>query len=290
MIMDKLTIEEKAKAYDEAIKRVENIKTGKCKTTFMFTEGLFEHIFPEIKENGDEKIKKALIEHFAGAHSSLYPYKGFTKEQILAWIEKQGQQDKVEPKFHKGEWIVFNGLTLYIGEDKSFYGTTTNDGINNSYDYWDIDNVARLWIIEDAKDGDVLYLQHDGKEHIIIYKGVIKERFRTFISAYCAYNSIVDAFCFADVSRYTDIAYGGIMPATKEQRDTLFAKMKEAGYEWDVEKKELKKIENKIEIPFGAKDSELQEATYYIPKGFYSVLDGNKVIIKRFKNPRPQNN
>ena len=29
-------------------------------------------------------------------------------------------------------------------------------------------------------------------------------------------------------------------PATKEQRDLLFQKMKEAGYEWDAEKKELK--------------------------------------------------
>lgn len=61
----------------------------------------------------------------------------------------------------------------------------------------------------------------------------------------------------------------------------------------DVDDAYLKGVtdaKNEIEIPFGAKDSELQEATYYIPKGFYSVLDGNKVIIKRFKPPRPQNN
>ena len=32
-------------------------------------------------------------------------------------------------------------------------------------------------------------------------------------------------------------------PATKEQRDLLFQKMKEAAYEWDAEKKKLKKIE-----------------------------------------------
>ena len=34
-----------------------------------------------------------------------------------------------------------------------------------------------------------------------------------------------------------------IHPATEEQRDLLFQKMKEAGYTWDAEKKELKKIE-----------------------------------------------
>ena len=35
-----------------------------------------------------------------------------------------------------------------------------------------------------------------------------------------------------------------IHPATKEQRELLFAKMKEAGYEWNAEKKEVKKIES----------------------------------------------
>ena len=32
-----------------------------------------------------------------------------------------------------------------------------------------------------------------------------------------------------------------VTPATKEQCDLLFAKMKEAGYEWDNDKKELMK-------------------------------------------------
>ena len=34
---------------------------------------------------------------------------------------------------------------------------------------------------------------------------------------------------------------GNIHPATKEQRGQFFKKMKEAGYTWDEEKKELKK-------------------------------------------------
>lgn len=37
-----------------------------------------------------------------------------------------------------------------------------------------------------------------------------------------------------------------IHPATKEQRDLLLQKMKEAGYKWDTEKKELKKEKSKI--------------------------------------------
>lgn len=34
-------------------------------------------------------------------------------------------------------------------------------------------------------------------------------------------------------------------------------------------------------IPFGASDSELMEATYFIPQGYHAVIDGNKVTIKK---------
>ena len=36
-----------------------------------------------------------------------------------------------------------------------------------------------------------------------------------------------------------------------------------------------------IKIPFGAKDSELVEATYFIPEGMEAVIEGDKVIIRR---------
>ena len=39
------------------------------------------------------------------------------------------------------------------------------------------------------------------------------------------------------------------------------------------------------EIPFGASDSELMEATYFIPQGYHAVIDGNKVIIKKGEEP-----
>ena len=38
-----------------------------------------------------------------------------------------------------------------------------------------------------------------------------------------------------------------------------------------------------IEIPFGAKDSELQEATYLIPKGFHAEIKDDEVLIKKGK-------
>ena len=53
----------------------------------------------------------------------------------------------------------------------------------------------------------------------------------------------------------------------------------------DVVDDEKERFENEIEIPYGAKDSELQEATYYIPKGFHAEIDDDKVVIKKGENP-----
>ena len=268
-----MTQEEKAKAYDNVREKI----------AIRFGSNVADEIFSQFEMSEDERIMKELLEHLRKLleiYDTLQTEEEYSKVQSwIAWLEKQGEKakyhdicdkcvrqptcqsdcflqqgeqkptDKVEPKFKVGDWVVRYGETLQIsGIDTVLDGT---------FHYWftkgtwlsskKMEN-AMLWTIRDAKDGDVLYLQHDGKEHIIIYKGVIKERFRTFVSAYCAYNGIVDAFCFADVSRYIDIAYGGIMPATKEQRNLLFQKMKEAGYKWDAEKKELKKIEPKFKV------------------------------------------
>lgn len=38
-------------------------------------------------------------------------------------------------------------------------------------------------------------------------------------------------------------------------------------------------------IPFGASDSELMEATYFIPQGYHAVIESNKVIIKKGEEP-----
>lgn len=36
-----------------------------------------------------------------------------------------------------------------------------------------------------------------------------------------------------------------------------------------------------VEIPFGAKDSELEEVSYDIPKGYHAEIEDNKVVIKK---------
>ena len=114
--MKELSIEQKAKAYDEAIKRVENIRTGKCETTFMFTEGLLEHIFPELAESEDERIKQKLIEFFKDFGKTRSHCWSISIPDILAWLEKQGEQK------HQ-----YNSRPRYVGEGELLGKKDTDD-------------------------------------------------------------------------------------------------------------------------------------------------------------------
>lgn len=108
--MKELSIEEKARRYDGAIKRLEDIETGKCQKTFMFTEGLFNYIFPELVESEDERIRKWLIYYFKEVCDNVSEKE---KKGVLDWLEKQGEQmpvGKVEPKFHEGDIIIHKEL------------------------------------------------------------------------------------------------------------------------------------------------------------------------------------
>lgn len=79
------------KDYKKILKGVINIIATTEKTDIGFAHicSYLSDNCDELFESEDERIRKAIIEHFEGSHSSMYPYKGFTKEQILAWLEKQ---------------------------------------------------------------------------------------------------------------------------------------------------------------------------------------------------------
>ena len=168
------------------------------------------------------------ISNSKSAEIMLFP----SKEQ-RDW-SKFNVPDKIEPKFNVGDWIVFNGFVLYVKKVvNGFYITISKGGIPNSYD-WDIDNIARLWTIQDAKDGDVLV----NGSNIFIFHFINNRR----LMGYCHvnmddgnfYNDIGRNECFCTID-------APVTPATKEQRDALMKAMNDAGYEWDTEKKELRR-------------------------------------------------
>lgn len=163
-------------------------------------------------------------------------------EQVDKSFEKQREQkpnNKVEPKFHEGDFIVNDycmGKVIALTDDA--YLLDTGQGIPFSCEH-----NAHLWTIADAKDGDVLYARGNYfKEYIFLFSSFTEDN---VISTHFGYDVFHETFD-KKISRFgRKEDFISVTPANKEQRDLLFQKMKEAGYEWDAEKLELKKIEKK---------------------------------------------
>ena len=90
------TIEEKAKRYDEAYKVAESIHRFSSNPAEIKR---MEEIFPSLKEYEGERIRNVLI-GWINLESSISfgdTFDGFSKEQILAWLEKQGKPVEINP-------------------------------------------------------------------------------------------------------------------------------------------------------------------------------------------------
>ena len=139
--------------------------------------------------------------------------------------------NKTAPKFKVGDWITDDTDTYQIVKiEDEWYITDEGDKVCFSV----IHQGYHLWTIQDAKDGDIIVNDFVGGTCVAIYKSFTNDG----TNIYC--HLVNNDFC---PKHGTSNAKWH--PSTKEQRDILFSKMKEAGYEWDAEKKELKKIEQK---------------------------------------------
>lgn len=85
--MKELSIEDKAKRYEKLSKEVKDFFDGKQKMYSDVTQTL-EHLFPELKENEDERIRETLIGLFS--NNGKKEWKNIPTEKIIAWLEKQG--------------------------------------------------------------------------------------------------------------------------------------------------------------------------------------------------------
>jgi hypothetical protein len=154
---------------------------------------------------------------------------------IKALVTEEMPIYNVEPKFKVGDWVVFNNKhqSIYqveIIEDGYYILRHTYGG---TFRVCVLHNESlRLWTIEDAKDGDVLV---DVYGNIGIFEKRYGINWHTYF--YLGYKGRF----ISEGGSHGSICY----PATKEQRDFLSQKMKEAGYMWDEERKELKHDESK---------------------------------------------
>ena len=217
-----MTEKEKAEAYDEAIERAKkwhNIPNP------IYCNIITEKIFPELKANDTERIRKNCI-HFLKLQKQ-HPAAIFEIEECIDWLEKQGKNstDKIEPKFNVGDWVIFTPSgSIYQVEKKENYEYTLKN-IHGGLLCVSFSNeeLIREWTIQDAIDGDVLACN----EEILLFKSYsVQER----ISLYCWYNGQTNNFPSKEEIDISLNKRHKIFPATKEQRDLLLQKMKEAGY------------------------------------------------------------
>ena len=80
-----MTDKEKAEAYDKAYEIAEGIHR--------FSSNLaeikrMEEIFPTLKEDEDERIRKELIDYLSAPHATD-TFRGISWDKVVAWIQKQ---------------------------------------------------------------------------------------------------------------------------------------------------------------------------------------------------------
>ncbi|MBO6272590.1 hypothetical protein J6O48_07400 [bacterium] len=269
--------------YNAALERMKSWANGEHPECFSEAQKTAEFIFPELKEDKDEKIRKELKHYLEVRRCQTNNDEEYINcNHFLAWLEKQGESDEarakmflinksypidangifptyeemyniikeglekqdkqkptdnVKPKFHSGDWIVHNKADFFfkvISVSSNGYGVINRENHKKTISFDNEDNY-HLWTIKDTKDGDVLV----NGSNIFIFHFLNDTR----LMGYCHVNTDDgrfyddigknECFCLIDAVVY---------PATKEQCDMLFRKMKEAGYEWDSVNKDLKRI------------------------------------------------
>ena len=145
-----MTIEEKAKAYDEAKARMSKaFNDNRC------TIGFMNEIFPELKDSEDERIRKELLEHCKN-QAKPYIQTGNKCPQIqswIAWLEKQGNPKSTNidiaamVKAYKER--LTNGADCINGPLIDTYLTAFRRGVENTLDELNLEN-----FINKSKEND----------------------------------------------------------------------------------------------------------------------------------------
>ena len=119
-----MTQEEKAKAYDDALKRAKaaiDIAADKD-----LVKGVATTIFPELRESEDEKIINAIIGSIKD-NITLVSVNGYTKKDMISYLEKQKEQKSLNIS-DASEWLRKNVCRYMNSEYNEFHKCVEYDG------------------------------------------------------------------------------------------------------------------------------------------------------------------
>ena len=145
--MEKLTIEQKGKAYDEAIERARLSRLQLLDIGEEATE--IEYIFPELVESEDERIRKEIIETFKNLGAGKIPV-DINYADIFTWLEKQEGCEYI-----KKDWLEHIKQSWYREGfiDGKYSGGTSKE--------WTINDDVILKELIDFLENRTAKLQHD---------------------------------------------------------------------------------------------------------------------------------
>lgn len=275
------------KKYNEALEKAR--KLIKNDPDHILYEHDIKKIFSELNDNEDEMIIKAIqiyLDWLDGRNKDYLPKGEYSIRNMIDWLDGQKiklrkdcdndfeilkdfkpyfrpakEQEipvKAVGKFNVGDWLVFEGYRVnksdvvqIISDDGEFrYQLETMEGIVFHLNQDKVNKDYRLWKIEDARPGDVLFVNNPDNMGgcVFIYRGIDKlDNSRFVANGYCCLD--INANCEFDFCTFGPdcIELDKIMPATKADSDILFKKMKECGYKWDPVSLKLSKMNTVIE-------------------------------------------
>ncbi len=217
-------------------------------------DALLNYAKQEIEKQGEQKLP---IEKLPSEMKTIGESLGFTTQEDCdrynqmvtdhIMSDDKGEQnpaDKVEPKFKVGDWIISDEthedwrICKITKVENGNYTIESIYGYKGYNTFVTFEKSYHLWTIQDAKEGDILIYGEEKRP--FIFKGLIDKLHPGCPVVYCGIDTIDNFIIASGKSWWTDEE---VQPATKEQRDLLFQKMEENGWEWDAYKKELKLIE-----------------------------------------------
>ena len=207
------------------------------------------------------------------------------KDKGYKWNEETKTLEKL-PKFkiEKGKWYVCtkdlldNYANKAFCEDNTYLSTQDGSLIpsnsNVPFEVVCASTYFRDWTIQDAKDGDVIFYD-DG------WTCIFKCIHGIWYSSYCFITSDGEFHTSYEEHAVDSTINGNAHLATKEQRDFLFQKIKEAGYKWNLETKTLEKLPKfKVGDKIRHKNDNTIRTISYIYHDSYGLYDCHRILFE----------